>query len=208
MKILHLNITHEAFSVMVTGEKTKEYRMPTDWIKSRLLGVRKTPHYDRVKFTAGYGRNKPYFICIFKGYEWITVWKDIEFSNGLTITPGDYYEISLGHIVEVGNYQYTVKSSHKNYRAICGILDQMGYATNIMRAGKKAYNLVVNGEIKRVYTNRQNAKNRVIKLLNQNIQYYGCKRTGPPGKRNARCTKKVFPVCKDREREQATATGN
>ncbi len=192
MKTLQLNITHEAFAVMVTGEKTIEYRMPTDWIKSRLFTGKKNKAYDRIKFTAGYGRNKPYFICTYKGYCLSNLYADVFFSNGLKVTKGQYYSIKLGRIIEVGNYQYLLKSSHKAFRTITGILDGFGCATNIIRANNRNYNLIVNSEIIRVYSKRENARRWIIKLLNKKIPNNGSNRIGKAGKRTSRCTKEIL----------------
>ena len=207
MKMLHLNITNEAFAVMVTGEKTNEYRLPSDWIKSRLFTGKKNKIYDRIKFTAGYGRNKPYFICTYKGYCLGNLYTNIVFSNGLKIEKGQYYEIKLGSIIEVGNYQYPLKSSHKSFRTISGILDQLGLATNIMRVGKRAYNLIINGEIIRVYTKRQNAKMRIIKLLNEKIQNNGFTKISKTSKTIKRRAKNILPIQQYRKRKQAITTG-
>lgn len=69
LKILHLSLKKEPFEVMVTGEKNQEFRKPTKWILSRLYNKDGTPkHYDVVKFTNGYGKDKPQFVCEYKGF--------------------------------------------------------------------------------------------------------------------------------------------
>lgn len=70
LKILYLSLSKEPFEVMVTGEKKQEFRKPTKWIMSRLYyrdGTEK--HYDVIKFTNGYGKDKPSFCCEFLGFE-------------------------------------------------------------------------------------------------------------------------------------------
>ena len=104
-KILHLTLEKSAFDVMVTGEKTIEYRKPTAWIKSRLYDKNDNKRtYDIIKFTNGYGSDKPYFIAEFLGFNdsWMDCTK--EYSNGLKveIKEGDY-KIHLGKIIEKGN---------------------------------------------------------------------------------------------------------
>ena len=106
MKILYLSLKKDPFDVMVTGEKTKEYRKFSKWIKSRLFDNNGNPKiYDLVKFVNGYGSDKPYFICKFDGVIQCDNTINIEFSNGLSISglTEDDYIIKLGKIVEVGN---------------------------------------------------------------------------------------------------------
>ncbi len=50
-RILHLTLSKMPFEVMVTGEKSTEYREPSKWILSRLQGK----DYDLIKFVNGYG---------------------------------------------------------------------------------------------------------------------------------------------------------
>ena len=106
-KTLKLTLSKLPFDVMVTGEKTCEYRKPSDWIKSRLLtkdGIHR--EYDFVKFTNGYGADKPYFVARFVGaFEWkVSPTKTKAYANGLVvdIEKGDFV-IKLGEIVERGN---------------------------------------------------------------------------------------------------------
>ncbi len=71
-------------------------------------GTRK--EYDFVKFTNGYGKDKPYFIAEYEGFEVIRLghikegmvsW---EYTNGLVVRVRDYdYAIHLGEILEKGN---------------------------------------------------------------------------------------------------------
>lgn len=100
MKTLHLTLSKKPFEVMVTGEKTFEFRKPSNWIKSRLY----EKGYDVVKFINGYGADKPYFIA-----EYRTFWRTksnsaIPYSNGLIVNveDGDFV-ISIGKILETGN---------------------------------------------------------------------------------------------------------
>lgn len=100
-KILHLSLKKEPFEVMVTGEKAHEYRKPTEWIKSRLFnkdGTKKD--YDVVKFTNGYGKDKPCFVAEYKGVMQMCGYVGINrYSNGFKyeLVAGDYV-ISLGKI--------------------------------------------------------------------------------------------------------------
>jgi hypothetical protein len=100
MKILHLTLSKIPFDVMVTGEKTHEYRKPSKWILSRLIGK----HYTHVKFTHGYGSDKPYFICEFLFWQSSICETKHEFSNGLSVNQSiNDVIIALGSIIEKGN---------------------------------------------------------------------------------------------------------
>lgn len=106
-KTLLLTLKKAAFDVMVTGEKTIEYRKKTKWIESRIFdkgGMFR--QYDFVKFVNGYGADKPYFVCKYKGsiMRFGGHVELIKYSNGLSVEvwPGDY-EIHLGEIIETGN---------------------------------------------------------------------------------------------------------
>lgn len=109
MKILHLSLKKLPFEVMETGEKRHEYRVPSDWILSRLKdkkGNRK--EYDAVKFTNGYGKDKPYFIAEFRDWWYKCAKKNdiMKYSNGfeIKIEEGDILiVIELGKILERGN---------------------------------------------------------------------------------------------------------
>lgn len=101
-RILHLSLKKQPFEVMVTGEKTQEYRFPSGWIMSRLKGK----EYDYVKFVNGYGKDKPYFICEYKGWNISNTYIELIYSNRLQVfsDKGDIV-IDLGKVVEKGNLQ-------------------------------------------------------------------------------------------------------
>ena len=77
-KILKLNVEHRWFELMVTGQKDREFRKPSDWIKSRLWKKVKTiagsvpvyepREYDFIEIRSGYGKHRPYFIAEFQGF--------------------------------------------------------------------------------------------------------------------------------------------
>ena len=99
-RILYLTLSKMPFEVMVTGEKSTEYREPSKWILSRLLNK----HYDLIKFVNGYGSDKPYFIAKYKGWEIETNPYSVDFSNGLKVTTKKgTVKIYAGEIVERGN---------------------------------------------------------------------------------------------------------
>lgn len=107
MRILNLTLKKPPLDVMLSGEKTLEYREPTAWIMSRLFdknGTRK--EYDAVKFVNGYGSDKPYFIAEFKGWEHLHWDRKTtkKYSNGFELELEGYYVvIKLGKILESGN---------------------------------------------------------------------------------------------------------
>lgn len=99
-RILHLTLSKMPFDVMVTGEKSTEYREPSKWILSRLHGK----DYDLIKFVNGYGSDKPYFIAKFRGWEIETNPYSVDFSNGLKVTTKKgTVKIYAGEIIERGN---------------------------------------------------------------------------------------------------------
>ncbi len=105
MKILHLTLNKKAFEVMVTGEKTKEFRKPSKWMLSRIRTKEGTPKvYDYVKFTNGYGNDKPYFIAPFRYARLSNYRFQDKFTNGLEVDvlKGDVI-IDLGYVTEKGN---------------------------------------------------------------------------------------------------------
>lgn len=99
-RVLHLSLKKKPFEVMVSGEKDREYRKPTKWIKSRLFGK----GYDIIKFVNGYGSDKPYFTCKYLGFNRSHNDCSWSYSNGLTveIEDGDLI-ILMGEIIERGN---------------------------------------------------------------------------------------------------------
>lgn len=102
-KILNLTLYKSAFEVMVTGEKRFEFRKPGKWINSRLFnkdGSKKG--YDLIKFTNGYGNDKPYFVCKYLGFGY--EYGLFKYSNGLEIDVSNDFAIKCGEIVEIGNY--------------------------------------------------------------------------------------------------------
>ncbi|MDC1114076.1 hypothetical protein OAS65_01695 [Methylophilaceae bacterium] len=98
-KQLFLVLKKLPFEATLSGDKKIEYRRKSDWIKSRLIDK----NYNYVKFTHGYGNDKPFIILEYKGWSLAEKQKKI-FSNGLIVdvARGDY-EIYLGKIIDRGN---------------------------------------------------------------------------------------------------------
>jgi len=99
-KILFLVVYKHWFDLMYSGVKKYEYRKKSKWILSRL----ENKTYDQIRFSNGYGKNKPFFICEYNGYvitekkETIKI-KDYE----ITVQVGDVI-IKLGKIISKGNF--------------------------------------------------------------------------------------------------------
>ena len=114
---LKLSINKKAFDVMVSGEKTEEFREESKWIMSRLLNKK----YNFVQFTNGYGKERPVFLAKYLGYSMGNV--DKVYSNGLSVS-GDKVIIQLGEITEKHNtlfenqskliYSKFIDYSHEN----------------------------------------------------------------------------------------------
>ena len=99
IKQLFLVLKKLPFEATQSGHKKIEYRRQSEWIKSRLVGK----SYDYVKFTHGYGNDKPYLILEYKGWA-LAKPKQVKFSNGLVVdVENNDYEIYLGKIIEKGN---------------------------------------------------------------------------------------------------------
>ena len=103
-KTLKLTLSKKPFEVMITGEKTEEFREVKKWTTSRLYnkdGSKK--EYKYVKFTNGYGKDRPYFICIFNG-TYIGNHINRTYSNNLNLSfENEIYVIELGEIIITKN---------------------------------------------------------------------------------------------------------
>lgn len=96
---LKLTLKKDAFDCMKTGEKTREFRKPSDWIKSRLV----SRNYKYVEFRNGYADTMPSFTCHYLGYEIATRAERIVYSTiTVFVEPGDYI-IKLGEITQSKN---------------------------------------------------------------------------------------------------------
>lgn len=118
MRTLHLTLSEKPFEVMVTGEKKMEFRLPSTWITSRLK-----KQYDVVKFTNGYGDNKPYFIAPYRGF-WIAAANRVfTYSNGLIVDrKAGMIVILIGEIIERGNLKqgpYNTEAKHEVIKISC-----------------------------------------------------------------------------------------
>lgn len=70
IQTLPLTLKQPWFNLMLTGEKTKEYRDPNKWIISRLFWQQNLyfpKKFDKIRFTNGYGAHRPWFEVEFLG---------------------------------------------------------------------------------------------------------------------------------------------
>lgn len=97
-KTLNLTLKWLPFEATAKGEKIIEVRKPSRWILSRLKGK----DYENVKFTHGYGKNRPSVTLRYQGYTLAVECAQFTFSNGLVVdvNPGDVL-ISIGQIIEL-----------------------------------------------------------------------------------------------------------
>ena len=104
MTTLYLTLKKKPFDIMISGEKKFEYRNNSKWIESRLINSKNNEpkKYKYIKFTNGYGHNRPYFICEYKGFKKIYNIKK-KYSNNFIInypySKLGYYCIILGEII-------------------------------------------------------------------------------------------------------------
>ena len=109
LKILHLTLTQLPFDLMAAEYKNFEYRKPSDWIKSRLYNADGSlKKYDVIKFTNGYGKHRPYFVCEY--LEFFLAERDFKAQfkspTGMSLeisVKEDDIIIALGKIIEKGN---------------------------------------------------------------------------------------------------------
>lgn len=93
---------------MISGLKDREYRKPTQWIKSRLIDSKtgSNKKYNYVKFQNGYEKTKPYFVCKYLGYEISKKSYTVKYSNDfeVKVKKGDY-RILLGPVIKTFNIE-------------------------------------------------------------------------------------------------------
>lgn len=85
--MLNLTIYKEYFEAILGGWKTKEFRGNTPYYRSRIRDSHRVVKHDTVKFTNGYGKNRPYMIVELKD---VTETKEL-------------FTLYLGKILEKGN---------------------------------------------------------------------------------------------------------
>lgn len=104
LKTLRLTLKKAPFEVMLTGEKTEEFREPSDWIRSRLFNPDGSMRdYDRIEYTNGYGLTRPRFVTDFIGFELLEC-VHRQYSNGLKVVSDQpVYAIKHSQIIEKHN---------------------------------------------------------------------------------------------------------
>jgi len=94
MKTLKLTLKKEPFEVMISGEKSEEFRKQTDWVMSRLMNNNGThKEYDFVEFVNGYSNKRPRFKCVYLGFDFARTDYTKEYSNGLKV------DVKFGDVV-------------------------------------------------------------------------------------------------------------
>lgn len=63
-RVLRLTLKKRWFDMIASGEKREEYRAPSQWIKSRLVGKA----YDLVEFSNGYSKSDPKMTVEYQGW--------------------------------------------------------------------------------------------------------------------------------------------
>ncbi len=96
MVTLNLTLKKKWYDMILSGEKTEEYREIKDYWKCRLMiwPSSNFKHFDTIKFTNGYARNAPSFMIECKGIK-IGTAKPLWSDNW----QGDVFIISLGKII-------------------------------------------------------------------------------------------------------------
>ena len=109
LKILHLSLQKLPFAVMVTREKRNEYRRQSKWLMSRLLNKDGTDkYYDIIRFTNGYGKDKPSFDYNYLGYCISEYNQLFKYSNGLVVqVDTQTVIIRCGDIIAITNHKIT-----------------------------------------------------------------------------------------------------
>lgn len=108
MKVLILNLKKEPFYTMLNGLKDKEYRVDTSsrWMRSRLIDRKtgKPKEYDFVKIIYAYGKQQPYFIARYKGFEIAKKNYNVKYNNGFAVRVNrGNFRIKLGSVLRTGN---------------------------------------------------------------------------------------------------------
>lgn len=97
MKILHLTLKKKWFEMILSGEKKEEYReIKPYWTKRLIYGRR--GGYDAIKFTNGYGNDKPSFIIELKG-----IYRTLGIEKWGAPLGETVYVLRLGDIIETKN---------------------------------------------------------------------------------------------------------
>jgi signal peptidase I len=95
-RVLRLTIKKHWFDMIASGEKRQEYRVPSNWILSRLIGKQ----YDAVEFSNGYGKHVPKSLVKYLG--WHRNQGDANPKWGAI--PGQrYIIIRLGNVISLHN---------------------------------------------------------------------------------------------------------
>ena len=97
LRVLRLTLKKKWFDMIASGEKKSEYRLPSQWILSRLPSGKR---YDVVEFANGYGKHVPRVTVEFKGWDRNQGDNNPEWGA----IPGEQYVIiRLGRVISLHN---------------------------------------------------------------------------------------------------------
>jgi hypothetical protein len=100
---LQLTLKKKWFDLIAKGEKRFEYREYKKHWMCRLLGRSGIRNYDEIRFTNGYGKDKPFLRVEFEGAAIIEA-EHCSPENGELLDPEQkYFVIGLGKVLEAGN---------------------------------------------------------------------------------------------------------
>ena len=100
---LRLTLKKKWFDMIASGEKKHEYRLPSQWILSRLPSGKR---YDVVEFANGYGKHVPRVTVEFKGWDRNQGDNNPEWGA----IPGERYVIiRLGRVISLHNAQVVAR---------------------------------------------------------------------------------------------------
>ena len=103
-KNLKLSLTKEPFINILSGKKDYEFRCAGNWIESRLFDKEgNLRSYDYIEFTNGYGKDRPWFKCEFKGVQTMQKGDVLKMKGKEIQFEKKEYAIRLGEIVSKKN---------------------------------------------------------------------------------------------------------
>jgi hypothetical protein len=105
-RVLHLTLKKKWFDLIAQSKKKVEYRERKPHWESRLVKNEKQRWFDEVRFTNGYGADKPWMRVRFLGTGRYTGRKCRPNNGEILKSDQEYFLIYLGPILEIGNYEH------------------------------------------------------------------------------------------------------
>lgn len=91
MKTLHIIIKRKYFDQILSGKKTKEYRLVKEYWVKKIVGK----NYNTITFQAGYSKNSPKMIVEYLGFDIVNL-KHEFFGNDTVVV----FSLNLGKIIQ------------------------------------------------------------------------------------------------------------